>query len=174
MDIFTFWLPCLCLTVAAVLLITLTIIDLKAWLLPNKYVFPFGALGIIFHALTSFTLMDGPNMFLGFIAGGGILLAIRTIANGIYKTDTLGLGDVKLMAAAGLWLGLNGAILSLILGASAGLAHGVIYWLHLNFYKKKKTGFRKLKMPAGPGFIAGIILAAFIPNLGILTKFWGY
>ena len=174
MDILNFWLPCGFLVIASFLLVILTVIDLKVWLLPNKYVFPFGALGIAFHATTSFAYMDGPNMFLGLLAGGGILLAIRTIANGIYKTDTLGLGDVKLMAAAGLWLGLNGVILSLILGASAGIVHGFFYWAHLNFYKKQKTGFRKLKMPAGPGFIAGIILAGFLPTFGILTPFFGY
>lgn len=172
MDFLIFWLPYLYLIIAAGLLITLIVIDIKEWLLPNIYVFPFAVLGILFHVTTGFTLLDSSDLFLGFIAGGGTLLAIRTIANGIYKTDTLGLGDVKLLAAAGLWLGLHGVILSLILGASAGLVHGVIYWAYLNFYKKKKTSFRRLKMPAGPGFIAGIILAAFIPNMGVLNVFW--
>ena len=86
----------------------------------------------------------------------------------IYKMDTLGLGDVKLMAAAGLWLGLEGVVVSLIIGATAGAVHGVIYWVYLKYIKKQKTSFHKLALPAGPGFIAGIIATAFLPGYGFI------
>lgn len=104
--------------------------------------------------------------------GGGLLLAIRTIANGYYKTDTLGLGDVKLMAAAGLWLGVEHVLIALIIGAGAGVIHGGIYWVYLNFIKHKKTSFHRLKLPAGPGLIIGIVVCGVIPG-GILQIAYG-
>ena len=148
--------------IAAIALLTiLTYIDLRDRLLPNIYVFPFALLGIAFHALTEFRLCTPENMALGALAGAGTLLLIRTAANAYYKKDTLGLGDVKLMGAAGLWLGLDHIFLALAIGAGLGVIHGLAY----AFVKKQKT-LSTLSIPAGPGFIGGIIMVF------LLKIFW--
>lgn len=146
--------------VAIILLVILAVIDMRTMLLPNKYVFPFGALGIVFHLLTSFYFLTPADMALGFLAGYGVLWIIRFFGNWYYKTDSLGLGDVKLLGAAGLWLGPVNVTLAMTLGAAGGLLHGII----VAFINKYRTGIfslRRLKIPAGPGFVFGILVMFF-------------
>ncbi len=158
----------ICVTASIILLIILAITDLKKWLLPNIYVFPFAILGIIFHIVTNFYFLEAMQIFLGMIVGGGFLLIIRIIANSAYKQEALGLGDVKLMGAAGLWLGMEGVLFAITIGALCGLLHG----LALFIYKKYKTGkiidFRKMSLPAGPGFICGIVITALLRSEELL------
>ncbi len=145
---------------ALTLLILLSLIDLKTMLLPNKYVASFCLCGIAFHYITDLYFETLQSIAIGTVCGGGLLLLVRAIANRAYKKDTLGMGDIKLMAAAGLWLGAEDIFLAITLGAIAGLLHGVGYGLYI----MKKTGepvnFMYLCIPAGPGFIVGIIAVA--------------
>jgi len=145
-----------CMLSALVFLGVLCVVDLKTRLLPNKHAAGFFVSGLIFHAINKFQFSAPLDIFLGMIAGSGLLLAIRYIANKIYKRDTLGLGDVKLMGAAGAWLGLEYIFIAISLGAFAGLIHGIIY----SHYKKVKLS--TLSIPAGPGFIFGIIIVGII------------
>ncbi len=144
------------LTSALFFLTLLTIIDFKTKLLPNKYVAGFFISAIALHIINKFQFITPLDMFLGIIAGGGLLLSIRHIANKICKCDTLGLGDVKLMGAAGALLGVEYIFLALTIGAFAGLVHGIIY----GYIKKIKLS--QLSIPAGPAFIFGIIIVAII------------
>lgn len=139
----------------------LCVIDLKTRLLPNTFVAGFFALGWAFHILTLYSFVSVYAIALGMIAGAGLLLSIRAVANFCYKQDALGLGDVKLMGAAGVWLGLEGIFMAITLGALAGLVHGVAH----KFWCEKDTPFAHLSIPAGPGFIAGILAVA-------IYQFW--
>lgn len=147
----------LCLVSALILLIILSIIDLKTFLLPNVFVFPFGALGIIFHLLTDFYYLDWFAMLLGCLFGYGLLFTIRAIGNRYYGQDTLGLGDVKLLSMAGLWLGVEGVLFAMTLGAFFGLIHGLFIALNTKIRTKGPFSIARLTIPAGPGFAAGII-----------------
>lgn len=149
----------LCLSGALLLLAVLTIIDFKFYLLPNIYVFPFAVLGIIFHYLTDFNLLGLHEIFIGGVIGYGILYSIRFLGNKYYGQDSLGLGDVKLLGASGLWLGLEGILIAMTVGAFFGLIHGIIYALYLSIKNKAAFSITRLKIPAGPGFIGGILLA---------------
>lgn len=145
---------------ALAVLYKLWVIDLKIRLLPNKYVLLFAVLGVVFHAALLFALLPPLEMLKGAALGGGILYAIRFVANWHYKQDALGLGDVKLMAAAGLWLGAEGILIALTLGALAGVFHGL--GAAICEWRKTKAfpNMGRLQIPAGPGFIVGIIFAA--------------
>lgn len=151
----------LILLTALVLLGILAVIDLRIRLLPNVYVLAFFLCGIAFHFLLNFSFISVNSAGLGLLAGGGLLLAVRFAANRYYGHDTLGLGDVKLMGAAGFWLGSEGIFLAITIGAFAGLVHGV---LHKMLFEKD-TPLSKLSIPAGPGFIFGIL------SVG-LYQFW--
>ena len=150
-----------------VLLGILAVIDMKTMLLPNKYVLPFAVCGLVFHALTFFSIVAVQNTLIGGALGYGLLWCVRFVGNWHYKTDSLGLGDVKLLGAGGLWLGWQNIILALTIGAAAGLVHGVI----VAFLNKKKTGvltLKRLRIPAGPGFtfgIAVVMLWTLLPEL---------
>lgn len=153
------------LTGAFITLGILAYIDLKIRLLPNIYVATFAVFGILFHSVTGFSYTSVPAIFAGILTGGGLLYAVRFISNRLYGQDTLGLGDVKLMMAAGLWLGGESVLLAIILGAGAGIIHG----LGMALAKWKKTGkpvnLSRLSLPAGPGFIVGIIIAGMLKFL---------
>ncbi len=155
------------LTIACILLtlftlMRLSIIDLKVRLLPNTYVATFFLCGIFFHVLTKSSFTLPLSSFAGMIAGGGLLLIVRAIANRIYKKDTLGLGDVKLMGAGGVWLGIEDIFLAISIGAFIGLLHGLIYKIHHTRKTGKTIDLSTLSIPAGPGFIAGILIVGII------------
>lgn len=150
----------LCLVSAVSLLILLSIIDLRTFLLPNVYVFPFALLGIAFHFCTKFYFLNITEIIVGGIGGYSILWIIRFFGNRYYGQDSLGLGDVKLLGAAGLWLGLNGVLFAMTLGAFAGLLHGLGAALHKKLTTDQPFSVARMTIPAGPGFAAGIILVA--------------
>ena len=149
----------LCLIAAVVLLVILSVIDLKVRLLPNKYVLPFALCGVAFHVLTFAEYVRPMDIVGGAALGFGVLYLIRAAANYHYQMDTLGLGDVKLMGAAGLWLGVEGVLFALTAGAFAGLLHGIIYGIYIARRDRTATSFHRLAIPAGPGFAIGIVIA---------------
>ncbi len=156
--------------IALVLLATLVVIDFKTMLLPNRYVFPFAALGIIFHASLQFSVLDPLSILLGGLFGYGILWIIRFFGNMYYKTESLGLGDVKLLGAAGLWLGMADVTVAMTVGAMAGLVHGLIV-AYLHFKKTGEFNIHRLKIPAGPGFIIGIVLVMFAQLFPVFLRY---
>ncbi len=139
-------------------MITLSVIDLKTWLLPDKYVAAFGLTGLVFHASQDFILLSVEGLILGAVAGGGMLLIVRALGNWHYKQESLGLGDVKLMAASGLWLGVEGVVLAITIGAFAGLLHGLGIAATRAFKTRSKIALAGLTLPAGPGFCVGILV----------------
>lgn len=154
MDILTI----VCVTLAVIVLLWLAVIDLKLWILPDELVALLAVLAIPFHIATGWDYGDVTFFLTGALAGGGALWLIRAIANFIYGVEALGLGDVKLLAAAGLWLGPEAVFMAL----SAGAFCGVLHALAIICTKKIQTGqwqsMRRMALPAGPGFIAGILL----------------
>ncbi len=154
------WIALVCLVLAIGLLIALSVIDLRVRLLPNILVLPFALLGILFHIMTAWRYLDITSVLLGGLTGFGLLLAVRAIANHIYKQDALGLGDVKLMGAAGLWLGPEMVLMALAVGSFAGMLHGIGLGLWTAYKTKSKPQFARLQLPAGPGFAIGIALVA--------------
>lgn len=161
------WIALACLIGAVVLLVSLAIIDLKTRLLPNEMVLGFATLAIIFHLTTLADFVAPLEVVLGGLIGFGTLYIIRAAANYIYKADALGLGDVKLIGAGGLWLGPDAILLAMSAGALAGLAHGIIHALRLAARTGTKPDFSRLQIPAGPGFALGLVAAG-------IYKFWNF
>lgn len=145
------------LSVMAFSLLKLFIIDMTIRILPNTYVGLFFITVLTLHALTGFYSASLTDVILGACAGGGILLAIRMLGNFLYKQDTLGLGDVKLMAAAGALHGIDYIFLSLTLGALLGVVHALFYAAIQYARTRKTVDLSQLSIPAGPAFIVGIV-----------------
>lgn len=164
-----------CLIIAIILLIILAIIDFKTFLLPNIYVFPFAILGVTFHFLTDFYYLSLSEILIGGSAGYALLYAIRWAGNKYYGQDSLGLGDVKLLGACGLWLGLDGVLFAMTAGAFVGLFHGLIYATYLKFKTKQPLSLARLKIPAGPGFVVGILgTGAWVYEGFVIQSIYGF
>lgn len=149
-------------------LVILTIIDFKTMLLPDKYVLAFGLCGLAFHAAFGFSILNIQQILLGAAVGGGFLAIIRWGGNIYYQQESMGLGDVKLLLAGGLWLGAYWTIISITIGAVITLVCAIASAL----IKARKTGqkpdLQRLEVPAGPGFciaLALFILWQLAPNL---------
>ncbi|MCB9991957.1 MAG: prepilin peptidase [Rhodospirillales bacterium] len=149
------------------LLFCLAAVDLKTRLLPNEMVLGFATLGVIFHLTSMAEFVTPANAALGGIIGFSMLYIIRAAANRIYKADALGLGDVKLIGAGGIWVGPDMIMLAMAIGAFAGLIHGFGYAMRQSRRTGQKPDFARLQIPAGPGFAIGI-------GIAIIYKFWNF
>jgi leader peptidase (prepilin peptidase)/N-methyltransferase len=146
--------------IAMGLLVTLSIIDLKHGILPDKLNLALGVCGAAFHFTTGFVFENPQGMIMGALIGGGFLYVIRFFADRFYRPDSLGLGDVKLLMAAGVWLGPEDILIAIIAGGVAGVVHGIGIAAYRKFKTAAPLNLNNLSLPAGPGFVAGIIIAA--------------
>ena len=104
-------------------LIVLFAIDLEHHLLPNVITLT----GIVIGFLLSF-ITDQPgwrSSLIGIVAGGGVLFLIAEVYYRVRHEEGLGMGDVKMLAMMGAFLGWPLAILSLIIASVAGTIIGI-------------------------------------------------
>ena len=144
-----------CMIAAVVVLIVLSVIDLRTRLLPNIWVTTFAGLGILFHWSAGGAYLGPAAVMLGGLAGFGTLFAIRAVANHLYKQDALGLGDVKLAAVVGASCGtsaLAAAPLAIAVAAIAAAATGLLT--------------RRTRLPLGPSLWAGWAVATAAAGAG--------
>ncbi len=109
------------LTLAAIL-IALFFIDLEHQLLPDALTLPGIAIGII---ASLFAAPGGPASLLGAALGAAILLVIRWLWKRVTGVDGMGLGDVKMLAMIGAFLGWQEVWLVLFVASLAGAITGV-------------------------------------------------
>ena len=117
------WTPLLAARLAfACAMVVLFAIDLRHHLLPNVITVP----GIVVGFVLSLVLPPGwKASLIGLIAGGGVLFAI---AEGYYRLrgiEGLGMGDVKMLAMIGAFLGWKLMLVTLVLASFAGSVIGV-------------------------------------------------
>lgn len=89
------------------------------------------------------------NAAIGFLIGGGLFLLVYLISK-----NGLGGGDVKLMAVAGLYLGMNGVLPAMLYGSVLAALFG------LTLILLKKIG-RKDTIPLVPFLYVGILITVF-------------
>jgi prepilin signal peptidase PulO-like enzyme (type II secretory pathway) len=102
---------------------------------------------IFLHTDTIFTIAKDAG--LGFLFGGGLFLLVYVISR-----KGLGGGDVKFMAASGLYLGFDGIFSAMLFGATLAALVGLVLIL------LKRVG-RKDTMPLVPFLYIGILLTIF-------------
>lgn len=98
----------------------------------------------------------------GAVLVSGLFLAVEYL-----KPNSIGGGDIKLMAAAGFALGWKNVIIALFIGAFAGT-----FWLAVS-HSIKKSDMKK-QVPFGPHLAVGIFAALFFGNamLNWYTGLW--
>lgn len=146
-------------------LLVITFIDLEYMIIPNVISIPGIIVGLVFNALRtdwqySRELMGGLDMSLGdFLAllnqvpvldsvfgvvlGGGVLFLIAFLYEVIRKREGMGMGDVKLLAMIGAFLGVNGVVFVILLSSVLGTLVGLTVILY-------KRGGLQYALPFGP------------------------
>lgn len=133
-----------------ILLIPISISDIKYYRIPDKFVL-LGSIWAIAHNLMGrgIGILEG---CCGAIVGGGSMLLISYVSLLIFKKLGMGGGDIKLMAMAGLYLGWRYTLLSLLFAIYIA---GCISMFLLATKKIDRNGY----LPFGPFLGIGIILS---------------
>ncbi|MBY0511397.1 MAG: A24 family peptidase [Rhodospirillaceae bacterium] len=147
-----------CLAVLTISLVWLAVVDLKTGYLPDPLQIVLAVSGLGVALIGSPIGIAWQAALLGAAVNGGVFWGLRWVVTRLKGREAMGFGDVKLVAAGGLWLGpwalayimAAGGILTLVGAGIAGLATGKPVW--------------KGEMPLGPGLAAGI-LGVFIGAL---------
>lgn len=136
------------------LLVAIAVVDARHRVVPNRLVYPGLVLGAVLVLLGAL-LNEGVDLVrsaIGFLAyGGGLLVVALIVPRG------MGMGDVKLAALIGLFLGSLGLSYVAVAAAAGILAGGVGAIGAMAF-----AGYgRKATLPFGPFLAAGAVVAAF-------------
>ena len=146
------------------MLISAFIVDYKIQIIPNRLNFTMFEVGIIFAFIFGIQNLNlAKDMFLGMIAGGGIFLLITLIGGLIAGKEAMGLGDVKLMGALGLFFGWYKI---LIISVLAFLSGAIISIIVLIVRKNREDGY----IPFGPFIVVATFITIFVPTNLLFTS----
>ncbi|MFO7889273.1 MAG: prepilin peptidase [bacterium] len=116
--------------VLVIFLIPISIIDIDKGIIPNKLVFPCLIIGIVLTLLLRFeTSLDS---LLGAITGGIFFLVLALLGKFLFKKDSIGMGDGKLLVTIGFYTGLAGFLITFFF---IGLLSG--FFVIIGFIAKK-------------------------------------
>jgi len=133
-------------------LITLFAIDLEHHLLPNAITLPGIVVGFLFSLVTEPGWMGS---LIGIAVGGGVLFAIAEAYYRIRHEEGLGMGDVKMLAMVGAFIGWQLTLLTLMMASFSGTIIGV-------FLIVSRRGGMKYALPFGTFLALGAAVAATV------------
>jgi len=150
-------LPLLGFLIIIPMLLSAFVIDYKLQIIPNRLNLTMFEIGLIFtfiYGIINFNL--ALNCAYGMLAGGGIFLVISLIGKMIAGKEAMGLGDVKLMGALGLFFGLTNTIVITVLAFLIGAIVSIIILIA----KKNKNEY----IPFGPFIVVSAIITILVPS----------
>jgi leader peptidase (prepilin peptidase) / N-methyltransferase len=133
-------------------LIVLFAIDLEHHLLPNAITLPGIVVGFVF------SLFAEPGWLaslIGIAVGGGVLFAIAEAYYRIRHEEGLGMGDVKMLAMVGAFIGWQLTLLTLMMASFSGTLIGVALIV-------SKRGGMKYALPFGTFLALGAAVSATV------------
>ena len=133
-------------------LIVLFAIDLEHHLLPNAITLPGIVAGFI---LSFFTEPGWMSSLIGILVGGGLLYAIAEAYYRVRHEEGLGMGDVKMLAMVGAFIGWQLTFLTLMMASVAGSVIGI------GLIATKRGGM-KYALPFGTFLALGAAAAATV------------
>jgi leader peptidase (prepilin peptidase)/N-methyltransferase len=137
-------------TLFACALIVLFFVDLEHQLLPNAITLPGIAIGF------GFSFFGEPGVLsslVGILVGGGVLYGIGEAYYRLRREEGLGMGDVKMLAMIGAFVGWRLTLVTLMMASVAGSIVGMLLIL-------SRRGDMKHALPFGTFLALGAALAA--------------
>lgn len=146
--------PIFCVMVSG--LVVATFVDFDFMIIPDRTSLGGIAAGLVLSALVP-TLHGVPDLapallrsVVGAASGGGILWLVAVVGKWAFKKDAMGLGDVKLLAAIGAFLGVPGVIYTILASSIAGTVIGLTL-IGLGGHQWRS------RLPYGPYLAAGAV-----------------
>ena len=134
-------------------LIAITFIDLRHKIIPDTLSLPGIAVGFAFSLLPSSPL-SWTDSLIGIALGGGFLLLVGIAFEKITGREGMGMGDVKMLAMIGAWMGWKSLLFIILLASLAGSIIGGAMLL------LSRQGARA-RIPFGPFLALGTLLYFF-------------
>ncbi len=136
----------------AAAMIVLFVIDLQHRILPNVITLP----GIVIGVAASLVLDPGWRASLiGVAAGGGVLWVVGESYFRLRGEEGMGMGDVKMLAMIGAFLGWQPMLVTLLIASMSGSLFGVGMMV-------LKRGDMKYALPLGSFLAAGALIATHV------------
>jgi leader peptidase (prepilin peptidase) / N-methyltransferase len=133
--------------------------DLRLGIIPNWLNLAIAAAGLarvaLLESFTATIVAAGEG-----IAVGAVVWLLRWFFFCLRKYQGLGLGDVKLLAASGIWIGIAGVPVQLLVASLSALTAAAILRL-----AGRGVG-RKTPLPFGPFLVLGLLTALWIEQSG--------
>jgi leader peptidase (prepilin peptidase)/N-methyltransferase len=141
------------------ILMYLSYIDFRTFRLPDLITLPLIMAGIFFNQFSSSGFVDISSSIIGALLGYGSLWLLNILYRLLRNQDGIGMGDAKLLAALGAWLGWTALPSILLIASITGVIGGLIY---LKWHKQSS----RQAFPFGPFLaFAGIIELLWPQNL---------
>lgn len=130
-------------------LIVIAFIDFHTGMIFNRVIVIQFLAGLIFNLV--FKVIPWKDATLGLLIGGGTLFLFALLGKTLFHKESMGMGDVKLAAIAGFYLGFKSILIALYLAFFLAL----IIIILLKYIKKQPS---ITHIPMGPFFAAALIL----------------
>jgi leader peptidase (prepilin peptidase)/N-methyltransferase len=169
------------------LLVALAALDAEYLWLPDALTLPGIGLGLAIETATSWlgssTYSKGAfgspyfyavNHAIAALVAAGLILIIRWVYKLIRKQEGIGLGDAKLMALLGAWLGLPGALLAFVIGVILGSIIALAL-LAIPESLRSRQAWAMTRLPLGTFLCIGGIISALWsqPIIAAYLRFTG-
>jgi len=142
----------------AVALLIMIVVDFEHYIIPDEIHYALLPLGVVYHWIMGTPIGEVASGFLlGVVIGPGLHYGYRWLR----KKEGLGFGDVKFLAVAGLWLGLDTMPPFLFYSGALGIALG-LFWRAIG---------RGPRFPFGPALAIAMLLCLVYPEA--TAWFWG-
>lgn len=127
-------------------LLAISVIDLETGYIPDPLTLPGLVAGFVLS--TVFPSLHGESLWfrgalqsaLGILAGGAIIFVMGLAGNIVFRRESMGGGDVKLLAMLGAYVGVKNAIMTFLLAPFVAMP----FALYMKFVRKAET------IPYGP------------------------
>ena len=139
------------------MLLSVFVIDKKLTIIPNRLSLTMFEIGLVICFINGIINFNSAiYSVLGMLVGGGIFLIISLVGGLIAGKEAMGMGDVKLMGALGLYFGLINIIVISVLAFLIGAIISIIVLL----LKKSEDGY----MPFGPFIVIATFITMIVPS----------
>ena len=139
------------------MLLSAFVIDFKHKIIPDRLNLTIFEVGIVIAFLYGFSnVAITIDLLFGMLAGGAIFAISALIGGMIYGKEAMGLGDVKFIAALGLYFGLTNIVIISVMSFLLGAIVGIIL---IVFRVKKSNEY----IPFGPFIVISTLICMFLP-----------